>query len=97
MNRKIATLALAAALGGGIVAPIVLFEDAPALAQTVNKKKKPPRHYRNENMPGTNFRAARPEEYPYIHSCDPPWRLCGNFYLPPYRWHIPVDRYDRRR
>jgi hypothetical protein len=97
MNRRIATLALAVALSGGVAIPAALFKDVPALAQTLKKKKKPARNYRNENMPGTNFRAARPEEFPYIQECDPPWRLCGNFYLPPYRPRNPFERNDYRR
>jgi hypothetical protein len=98
MTCKFSALVLAFALGVSTTAPLALVGDPMAGATTVKKhRKKVPQPYRyqnrrNENMPGTNFRAARPEEYPRIFGgdCDL-WRFgrsmfdCEEYFFYPRR------------
>lgn len=109
MNQKIARLAIAVTLGASVVALDLLQMAHPAGAVTnqtqmrplVRQDDYPSFERRYPNTPGTNFRAARPEEYPRIHGCAA-WRLggtafeCEDFFFP-RRWRNPVDRKDRRR
>jgi hypothetical protein len=98
MKRKFIALLLAIAIGASIAIPMTIVGDQIASATTIKKHKKkapPPYRYqndRNENMPGTNFRAARPEEYPRIFGgdCDL-WRFgrsmfdCEEYFFYPRR------------
>jgi hypothetical protein len=100
MNRKIVPVAMAAALSVSIAGLDLVQAGSPASAVTNQTTTRPlVRQDNYPNMPGTNFRAARPEEYPRIFGCVP-WRLggtafeCEDFFFP-RRWRNPVDRRDR--
>lgn len=82
MNRRHVLLAI----GTGIAAPSLLLKNRAAEAVTPQTQMQPlirEDYYPNferkyPNIPGTNFRAARPEEYPYHFSDDCSfWRRGG--------------------
>jgi hypothetical protein len=94
MNRRKLLLGVTG-LGGAMVTPAILLSTRPAEAVTpqtqmqpfVQEDSYPSFEKRYSNMPGTNFRAARPEEYPRIFGGDCAlWRRgrtlyrCEDFY-----------------
>jgi hypothetical protein len=114
MNRKVLNLTLAVALSVSMAALDLLPAASPARAVTnqtymqplVREDYYPSFDRRYPNMPGTNFRAARPEEYPRIFGgdCDI-WRAgrprslfdCEDFFPRKRRNPVTHDRGMRGR